>query len=158
MLIETLAALGADGFGRLSVNGDWLVSASLLAETCRLTGDRASAGSLYPLLLPYAERNANGEGELSLGAVSRYLGLLAAALVNTNDAIRHFEHALELNSRMEALPWLAHTQLDYGDTLLVQGGAGDRARAQELRSAALAGFRELGMKPHAARPASTRPS
>jgi len=146
-----LAALAADGFGVLPGDGDWLVSAGFLAETCRFASHRSAAASLYPLLLPYAKRNANGQGEVSTGAVSRYLGLLAAVISSGDEAVHHFEHALELNARMGARPWLAHTQHDYGELLLERGRPGDRARAHELLEAALATYRELGMSPHAAR-------
>jgi DNA-binding SARP family transcriptional activator len=149
-----LAALAADGFRALSSNGDWLISASFLAEACRLVDDGAAAVSLYRHLRPYAERNVNGEGEVSTGAVSRYLGLLAATVADLDDAADHFEHALDLNARMGARPWLAHTQNDYAEVLLLRGRSADRARAQELRNAAHATFHELGMKPRGAQVAT----
>ena len=146
-----LAALAGDDFGSLPLDGDWLVSAAFLAEACAFVDDRASAASLYRLLLPYAERNVSGEGEVSTGAVSRYLGILASALGRFDDAVCHFEHALALNARMGARPWLAHTRHDYARMLLARGEAADRERAQDLLDQALVTYRALGMGSHEAR-------
>jgi hypothetical protein len=59
-----------------------------------------------------------------------------------NDAARHFEQAIELNARMGARPWLAHTQRDYARILAERG---EKKRASELVAAALATYRELDM-------------
>jgi len=93
----------------------------------------------------------SGEGEVSTGAVSRYLGILASALGRFDDAVCHFEHALALNARMGARPWLAHTRHDYARMLLARGEAADRERAQDLLDQALVTYRALGMGSHEAR-------
>jgi hypothetical protein len=46
---------------------------------------------------------------------------------------------------MGARPWVAHTQHDYALTLLRRDGVGDRERAAELLTSALATCRELAM-------------
>ena len=146
-----LGRLAADDFEAVPLDGDWLVSAAFLAETCRMVGDRDAAAFLYARLHPYAVRNVSGEGEVAIGAVSRYLGHLAAASGDAAEAVRHFEDALERNARMGARPWLAHTHHDLGELLLERGLKGDRPRAHDLLEAALATYRELGMQPHADR-------
>ena len=50
-----------------------------------------------------------------------------------------------MNARMQAWPWLAHTQHQYAGMLLVRDRPGDRDRAAELLNAAHATARELGM-------------
>ena len=60
-------------------------------------------------------------------------------------AERHFEDALTMNTRMEAAPWIAHTQHQYAMMLLRRNRAGDRERALELLHTALAGAHGLGM-------------
>ena len=50
---------------------------------------------------------------------------------------------------MHARPWHAHTQEDYGRTLLKRNERGDREHTQQLLANALAAYRELGM-PHSA--------
>ena len=68
-----------------------------------------------------------------------------------SDAEPHFEDALELNERMGARPWLAHTQHDYAEMLLARDEAADRDRADGLLESAIATYRELGMETYAAR-------
>jgi len=145
-----LALLAADDFSTLPRDGDWLFEITTLAETCGSLGDRTWSASLYRLLLPYAGRNVAGWVEVSSGAVSRYLGLLATTLERWEDAAQHFEDALAMNRRMGARPWLAHTQHDYGRMLLARRAEGDAQQATDLLHSALATSRELGMEPLAA--------
>ena len=50
-----------------------------------------------------------------------------------------------MNTRMDARPWLAHTQEQYATMLLARRQSGDRDKATALLDAALATARELGM-------------
>ena len=59
---------------------------------------------------PFAGRHAIGHTEGSVGSVDRYLGLLAAALGHHDDAARHLEDAVQVNERMGARPWTAHSR------------------------------------------------
>jgi hypothetical protein len=61
-------------------------------------------------------------------------------------AERHFEEALELNARMEARPWLAHTQHQYAAMLLARGRDEDHSKAMTLLDEALSTAQELGMQ------------
>lgn len=69
---------------------------------------------------PYASLNADAGGDIVIGSVARYLGLLATTMGHSNEAAQHFEDALAMNERMGARPWLAHTQRDYTRTLLAR--------------------------------------
>jgi tetratricopeptide (TPR) repeat protein len=64
-----------------------------------------------------------------------------------HQASEHFERALEMNARIAARPWIAHTQHDYARMLLARNGAGDRARAAALLTNAVDTYRELAMEP-----------
>ena len=57
----------------------------------------------------------------------------------------HFEHALMLNARMNATPWLAHTRYQYARMLLRRAGNDDISRASGLMDEALITAQELGM-------------
>jgi tetratricopeptide (TPR) repeat protein len=142
--------LASDRFTALPRDGEWVFSLSLLAQLATYLRDRARARTLYDHLLPHAHRNATLTGEVAIGSVSRYLGLLAALLERWDDAERHFEEALEMNERMTARPWLAHTQEDYGRVLLERG---ETQRGSALIAAAVATYQELGMRPHASQSA-----
>jgi hypothetical protein len=50
-----------------------------------------------------------------------------------------------MNARMEAWPWLAHTQYQFATMLLARDQSGDGEKARELLKAALVTARELGM-------------
>jgi tetratricopeptide (TPR) repeat protein len=143
-------ALASDVFAGLPFDEEWLLGRSLLAETARSLGDTLRAQALYGKLLPYADRVAVGIPEISTGSVSRYLGLLAWTIGLQDEAERHFEDALAMNSRIGARPWLAHTQEDYARLLLERDGSGDAVKAEELLASALVTYRELGMESHAA--------
>lgn len=96
-------------------------------------------------LAPYARVNAMASGEVALGPVARYLGILAATTSRWEDAARHFGEALALSARIGARPLLAHTQDDYARMLLARHRPGDRARALELLDEAVSTYEELGM-------------
>ncbi len=155
-----LDALAANGFSRLPFDEEWEVSVCFLAETAARLGDRDHAATLYELLLPYADRVAISFPEISLGPVSRFLGILASTTGRYDEASRHFEDALAMTERIGARPWLAHTQDDYAHMLLARREPGDAERARGLLDGARAAYRELGMRPSsssAAALASTSP-
>jgi DNA-binding SARP family transcriptional activator len=129
------------------VDNDKLAGWCLLAEVCSALDDSRRAPRLYELLLPHANRNAVSHPICAFGSVSRYLGLLTSTLARFADAERHFEAALEMNGRMGARPWVAHTEHDYARALLARGAEGDETKASELLASALATARELGMEP-----------
>src|SRR5262249_49616563 len=120
--------------------------------------DKARAVTLYSMLLPYAHLNVViGAAVVCCGAVSRYLGLLAATLERWDDAQRHFEHALTMNATLGARPFLAHTQYQYAVMLLSRDQPGDSTKPATLLKDALATARELGMRALEDRITSGRP-
>ena len=147
-------ALAEDDFAGIPFDEEWLASMCLLADLAASLGDTRRGQMLYELLFPYSGRVGAGYPEINLGAVARYLGLLAAAEGRWDAAERHFEEALEINRRIGARPWLARTQEDYAQMLRSRGGSGDLARASELLDAAVATYHELGMTGPLARAAA----
>ena len=139
--------LAQHNFADLPRDAVWMGTMSYLADVCTFLGDRARADTLYQILLPFARHNVVvGNGAACYGALSRYLGALAATLERWDDAAGHFEDALAMNARMDARPWLAHTQEQYATMLLARRQSGDRDKAAMLLDAALATTRELGMR------------
>ena len=112
--------LAENDFAGVPVDEEWLATICLLAETAASLGDATRGRVLYELLLPYRERVGTSYPEINVGAVSRYLALLATSEKRWADAVRHFEHAIELNRRIGARPWLAYTQEDYARMLLAR--------------------------------------
>jgi DNA-binding CsgD family transcriptional regulator/tetratricopeptide (TPR) repeat protein len=158
MLLATLCDLGrldearalfeqlaAGEFAAFPKDSEWLFALTLLAEAAEVLGDRDRALVLYRLLAPYAELVALAASEVSVGPVSRPLGILATLLGHHDDAAGHFEDATACTQRMGALPWLAHTQQAYARMLAGRGRPGDRERAVELLTSALEACERLGM-------------
>jgi DNA-binding NarL/FixJ family response regulator len=118
-----------------------------LTDICTSLGDTARATTLYHLLLPHAEHTVViGNAVACYGAMSRYLGALATTMGHWDTATQHFEDALVMNARMEAWPWLAHTQHAYATMLLTRNQPGDGDKATALLDAALVTASELGMR------------
>jgi class 3 adenylate cyclase len=139
--------LAANDFVDLATDMFWLPIGASLSQVCASLGDARRAATLYESLLPYAERNVTGGAAgFCYGSTSRYLGLLAATMERWEDAEQHFDDALEMNERMGARPFVAHTQHDYADMLLARDEPGDREKALELVSEALNAAQEMGMK------------
>jgi predicted ATPase/DNA-binding SARP family transcriptional activator len=139
--------LAANDFAGLPQDALWLTCIIYLSEVCAFLGDADRAAVLYRHLLPYAGHNVVvGFAADCYGAVSRYLGLLATTMSRWEAAEQHFEAALEMNARMGAKPWLAHTQYQYAAMLLTRDWAGDSDQAMSLLHEALATAHELGMK------------
>ncbi len=148
--LETFDGLAANDFAALPFDEEWLVSMCVLAQTVSALGDGPRAALVYPRLQPYGDRVAVSYPEVTTGSIARDLGLLAATMGRRDDAVRHFEHALEANERIGARPWLAHTRRDLARALDSRGAAGDQELARALRAQALAAYRELGISGEAA--------
>ena len=124
---------------------EWLVGIGLLVDPCAYLRDEAAAATLYDLLAPYCDFYAVAPSEVTFGTVARGLGVLATTMRRFDDAEAHFERALEIEQRLHAPPWLAHTQHDFARMLLARGGEGDESRARELAADAAKTYRQLGM-------------
>jgi tetratricopeptide (TPR) repeat protein len=141
---KILDGFAAEEFRGLPLDGIWLGAMGYLAETAAALGDATHAAAMLELLEPYADRNvAIGWASTCTGSGSRHLGLLADLLGKRDQAIAHFERALEMNERMRARPWVVHTKVELA-RVLAQKPAG-RDRAAELLDAGLAEAQELGM-------------
>jgi class 3 adenylate cyclase/tetratricopeptide (TPR) repeat protein len=147
--------LVANDFANLPRDANFCAAISLLSAVCWFLGDRRRAAKLYELLLPYARCTVVvGAVVASLGAASHFLGLLAATMSRWDQAIQHFEDALEMNARMRAKPRLAVTQYEYASVLVARNQAGDpsaspgagREKALDLLTHGLDTAQELGMK------------
>jgi len=138
--------MAADDFA--AVRKTPLPSASyfLLADACFGAEIVEPAARLYQLFQPWSERFVILAGGPSLGSAGRPLGNLAAMLGRFDDAARHFETALAMDTRMRAFGLLPRVQCDYAKMLLARGERGDREKALALLDEALATSERLGLK------------
>jgi DNA-binding CsgD family transcriptional regulator/tetratricopeptide (TPR) repeat protein len=138
-----LTRLASDGIERFR-RTLWLASLTYLTDGCSALGDAKTAELVYPELEPFAESNILiGHLVSCYGAAARYLGMLASVLGDADRAEAHFEQAMELNRRMEAWTWVAHTAYEYARTLLKHGH--DRDRAEGLLGEAARLAQRIGM-------------
>ena len=139
-----LARVAADGLDPFR-ESLWLATLTYLTDGCAALGDQATAAMVYPELEPLAGANVMiGHLVACYGAADRYLGMLAATLGEPELAEEHFERAMELNRRIGARTWLAHTAYEYARLLLARG-AGERARGQALLGEAATLADAIGM-------------
>ncbi len=127
-------------------NSLWLSLHSAFGVAVSLLDDARGAEVAYEALLPYQERVSHtpmGGPVVCWGAISLTLAQCARVLKRWDDAIGHFEAAVEMHARLGARPYLARTQLDFARTLFESGRALDRA-GKLLRESELIG-RELGL-------------
>jgi class 3 adenylate cyclase/tetratricopeptide (TPR) repeat protein len=128
-----------------AVPQDFLLAATLAyyAEACAALGVAEMAAELYARLDPFrGQCITNGVGVL--GAVSHFLGRLAATAGRHDDADRDFAEAAELHRRLEAPVMLARTQMAWATALLAGGRPEDAERAGRLLASALAAARAHG--------------
>jgi hypothetical protein len=78
--------------------------------------------------------------------VSHSLGLLALAMGHNDDALGHFQAAIEAHERMGALPRLAASRHFCGHALLARGGPGDLEAARQHLDAATELADRIGLR------------
>ena len=123
----------------------WLASLTYLTDACAALGHREMAAMVYPELEPLSGANVMiGHLVGYYGSADRYLGMLAATLGEHATAVEHFERALELNRRMGAGTWLAHTAYEYA-RLLLGPESPDRERGMLLLAEATELAERIGM-------------
>jgi tetratricopeptide (TPR) repeat protein len=119
---------------------------SYLAEVCARLEDADRAERLYELLLPYRDlAMVVPTGTICCGANSRYLGMLATVVGEWAAAEEHFVEALDIDQRLQAWPWLAHSKHQFALALIARSRPGDRGRADTLLAEAAASAERIGM-------------
>ncbi len=139
---ERLAAEGFDAFPR---DMFWSTGMYLLSMACLFLKDAERAQLLYDLLLPSGGL-CIAPFAASFGSAWLPLAMLAQTMGHWDDAIRHFDQALEANTKFKAKVALTRTRAGYAAALVARGAPGDRERAQELATQALQAAEAMGMK------------
>ena len=112
-----------------------LVNAMHATELVAALGVRPAAEMLYPVLLPFADQAAvSGVAITFKGAVAHHLGMLAATLGRTADAVGHLEQAIAAHERLGAVTWVLRSRYELARVQL-----GDPAR----RAAAVAALADV---------------
>jgi len=136
----------------------WSYSLASLALACYHLGEAGTAGKLYPLLEPYADRNivTGRVGAICLGPAAYFLGLLDLTLSRPEQALRRFQQAAALAGRMQAHPMVAMSREGQARALLALDRPGDRQQATALLDEVAATARALGIRGLGERAATLR--
>ncbi|MDQ6948670.1 MAG: tetratricopeptide repeat protein, partial [Actinomycetota bacterium] len=127
-------------------NERWPVTLAYWAEVTAHLSDSVWAETLYRALRPYeAQVVIGGRADGCMGAVDRYLGVLATTMGRWQEAQTHYEAALVIETKLASPPLLARTRALFGQMLLERGGQGDATQAKDLLFNALAAAERLGM-------------
>ena len=116
------------------------------------SGTRVRAGVLRQALEPYADRLAvSGLGGISIGPVSRYVGVAAMVSGDVDAAARYLQQAVDEMCGCGSRAHEAQTRADLADALDARNRPGDRQAAVEERAAAsrLAAAIGLVLRPRA---------
>lgn len=134
----------------------WLMAHALLGEACAYAGNPEWCAMIEERIAPYAHLHFTVPDAVSLGPVSRPLGLLAAAQGDYERAIQYFNDAVASSRAADAPPLVSRTLIDGADAIadadpvrarmwarealviaepLGQAGVADRARARLGRDA-----------------------
>jgi class 3 adenylate cyclase/tetratricopeptide (TPR) repeat protein len=119
------------------------------AHGSAVAGLADEADELYPLVAERLEEFVVG-ALFDVQLAQRIAGMAAAAAGRWDDAVRHFDIALDQAGSLP-LP-LEQPQVEhwYGKMLLDRGDPADAARGRELLGSAIARYAEIGMPLHAA--------
>jgi class 3 adenylate cyclase len=146
-----LELLARDQWATVSHNLESLLAMALLAETAALLAHEAHAAALDHLLAPHGSLIAVAGHFFPMGAMSRYMGMLAAVLSRLDEAARRFEDAAATNAAIGARPWVAHAKADHARVLLTRQAPGDHEHACDLLRDARATYQQLAMTASAAK-------
>jgi class 3 adenylate cyclase/tetratricopeptide (TPR) repeat protein len=142
---KTFDEIAATGFA-LPIDAKRNITLCYLVEVCARLVDAERAEQLYELLLPYQDMAVVVPiATICCGSHARYLGMLASVMGDWAAAEAHFEAALEMDERLQAWPWLAHTKHEFALMLRARGQPGDHDRAESLLAAASASAERFGM-------------
>ena len=123
--------VAARDFADIPRDGNWLTTLCMLSVPCAEVGDIRRAKSLYNLLTPYADRIvvANA-GAVCYGSVGPFLGVLAAAIGEMDEAEQHFQRGLMDNLGLGHRPQAAWALLRHA---LALHDADEPARVTQAR-------------------------
>jgi DNA-binding CsgD family transcriptional regulator len=133
--------------GTIEVGLRWTALMSQIGVVAVLLGDTGTADRVYRVLSGLAPcYMGDGSGAvICAGSMERNIGDLALATGRTDEAIRRYTVAIEMNARIGARPFLALSRLGLARALVARGDPGDRPTARNLVTQAAAEFRRLDL-------------
>ena len=143
---ELLEEMVAAGTVQIPEDAFQVPAVALAAEVAWSLGNRQQCAALRDVLATTAGKIAVfGASAAYLGSIDRYRGQAAAGAGELDDALTHFDQALEQHVLDGGRPWVARLHLDRARVLRERDGPGDRQRAIAAATEAIEIGRELGM-------------
>ena len=125
----------------------WTGGAALLAEGCSRLNMRTQASRLYDLLLPGdGATGMMGLSVVSAGPISRYLGVLAAALGRSDESISRLRSAIAQERRHQGVTWCTKSEIDLAEVLAQRRAPGDIDEALKVARGAANTARKTGLE------------
>jgi DNA-binding SARP family transcriptional activator len=124
-----LTGLAARGFVDVHYDGFWLTLMSLVADAAARVAVPEIAAEVLELLRPWRDQIVLTPATC-LGSVAHYIGVLAAALDQAEEAHDAFAQAARTHERMRAPLWAARTRLEWAQVTGRAGLPGPRRRAR----------------------------
>ncbi len=141
---EHIRFLAADDFAAVPSDGLWILTIAGVARVSAELGELDIAARAHELgahftgRLAFAGNSMEQPVDLSLGVAARVLGRI-------DEALCHFDAAIDVSQRAGAPTFVAVSRYEQAKTLAEREGPGDRDRAVALATSALATAQELGL-------------
>ena len=127
---EPLARTAFQGIRR---DANWLTAMTCVSLAASYLEDAQGAATLYEMFSPYADRCTSILGGAAcVGSNHMFLGFLAETMGRLDQAIVHFQRALDVNEQIGAYFILPRTYFGFARTLLARGNTGDAELASKL--------------------------
>jgi tetratricopeptide (TPR) repeat protein len=148
---EALAMLGEKRghlprLGRANTWGAWTMLLAVV-EGLAILGESREAGEIYPLVLAAIDTGAVVRWP-TYGLLQTVAGMAAAAGGQWEKAEEHYRTALRQAHEIPVVVEQPEVRRWYARMLIDRDGLGDRAKAHELLTEAIAMYRQIGMPKH----------
>lgn len=128
----------------------WSGTMGYLCDACWLLEDTEGAEVLYGLLRPFASQSTLHRALMIssaawFGSVDRFLGMMATLAGRPTVAAKHFDRALDIETKIRAEVALVRTQLAYAWCERSRGTAANHNHAEQLEREAASAAGAIGM-------------
>jgi tetratricopeptide (TPR) repeat protein len=132
--------------GRVNTVGAWAMLFAAV-EGLAVLGEREKAAKLYPLVLEAFDTGCVTRGPMH-GLLQTVAGMAAAAGGQWEKAEEHYQTALRQAHELPVVIEQPEVRRWYARMLIDRDGPGDREKARELLTEAIAMYRRIGMPKH----------
>ena len=137
---------GLPRLGRTNTQGSWEMLAGVI-EGLAVLGERRELATLYPVILELRDMGTI-IASFRFRLISALAGMAAACGQRWDEAGEHYEKALRQAHELPIVIEQPEVRRWYARMLIDRNAPGDRAKARELLTEAIAMYRKIGMPKH----------